>query len=289
MRSSVTLARKYLQFAPSTPPKYWTAPSKLERAKMEYEDEVAGGFLKWFPELDVGGKLVFDIGCGYGGRAVRLAELGAKRVIGLEPFERQCKEGQAFAVEKLVRNVEFMAGTGERLPLQSNVFDIITSYDVFEHVHDLGEVLDECLRILKPGGTLYAVFPPFYHPTGAHLESWISRMPWANVLFRCETLVKAVNGILTDRNDGFSPNRMRPKDRLWNLNGATIRSVEGLLAQRKFSSRRLLLYPLFSPMNRKWMRWKMKYYAFAFKPLLALPVLRELFVHRIVLKVSKCL
>jgi SAM-dependent methyltransferase len=287
MRSSVTMAKKYLSLASVTPPRYWTDPVPLERARMEYEIEVNGRFLKWFPELRLEGKDVLDIGCGNGGSAVRFAELGARRVIGLEPFNNPCKEGLAFAVEKGVGNVNFIVALGEQIPLRSNGFDVITSYDVFEHVEDLGKVLDECVRILRPGGTLYAIFPPFYHPTGAHLDSWISRMPWPNVLFSCATLVRAVSDILKSRNDGYEPNPMRLTDRLWALNGATIRSVRRLLAHGKCSRARLVLYPIFSPMNSRWKSWRMKYYAFAFKPLRYVPVLQELFVHRMVLTITK--
>ena len=287
LRSSVTLARKYLSLAPSHPPKYWTDPAPLERARMEYEIEVAGRFLRYFPELNLQGKEVLEIGCGYGGSAARFAELGAKRVIGLEPFQKPCKEARAFVAEKGVSGAKFVVGLGEQIPLQSNFFDVITSYDVFEHVEDLEKVLDECLRILKPGGILFAVFPPFYHPTGAHLDTWISRMPWSNVLFRCETIIKAVAELLRGRNDGFSPMPMRPKDRLWALNGATIRSVSKLVAQKRFSGAELVLSPLFSPKNSKWESWRMKYYAFAFAPLRYVPRLRELFVNRMVLKITK--
>jgi SAM-dependent methyltransferase len=254
---------------------------------MEYQNEIAGGFVKWFPSMELGGKEVFDIGCGYGGRAVRFAELGAKRVVALEPFERHCTEGAAFAVLKGVSTVQFVLGTGEQIPLADNSFDVVTSYDVFEHVEDLGKVLQECARILKPGGTLYAVFPPFFHPTGSHLESWVSRMPWANVLFRRGTLVKAVEEILKERDDGYTPQPMRPRDALWTLNGATIGSVRRLLTDGLFSKVDLELYPLFSRMNSKWDSWRMKYYAFAFRPLRRVPRLNELFVHRIVLSATK--
>ena len=287
LRSSVALARKYLSLAPSRPPKYWTDPAPLERARMEYEIEAEGRLLRYFPELNLQGKEVLELGCGYGGSAVRFAELGAKLVVGLEPFERPCREGQAFLAEKRVSNVKFVVGSGEQIPLRTDSFDVITSYDVFEHVEDLEKVLDECLRILRPGGTLYAIFPPFYHPTGAHLDTWVSKMPWSNVLFRCDTLAKAVNEILKARNDNFSPMPMRPRDRLWALNGATIRSVRKLVAQGRFSGAQLSLCPLFSPVNSRWESWKMKYYAFAFEPLRYVPALRELFVNRMVLKIAK--
>jgi SAM-dependent methyltransferase len=287
LRSSVTLARKYLSLAPSRPPKYWTDPAPLERARMEYEIEVAGRLFSYFPELNLQGKEVLEIGCGYGGSAARFAELGAKRVTGLEPFEKPCKEGRAFVAEKGVSNTRFVVGIGEQIPLRNDLFDVITSYDVFEHVEDLEKVLNECLRVLKPGGTLFAIFPPFYHPTGAHLDTWISRMPWSNVLFRCETIIKAVDELLKVRDDGFSPIPMRPKDRLWALNGATIRSVTELVAQERFSGAELSLCPLFSPLNSRWESWRMKYYAFAFAPLRYVPGVRELFVNRMVLKITK--
>jgi hypothetical protein len=50
-----TLATWYLSLAPSFPPSYRRNPKPLERARMEYEDEVAGGFLKWFPRLSLAG------------------------------------------------------------------------------------------------------------------------------------------------------------------------------------------------------------------------------------------
>ena len=287
MRSSVWLARKYLSLAPVLPPRTWTRPVFLERPLTEYNDECAGGFTKWFPSIQLQGKDVFDIGCGRGGRAVRFAELGARRVVGLEPFEDSCLEGAAFAADRGMRQVEFIVGTGEQIPAADGVFDMVTSYDVFEHVEDLERVLSECQRILKPGGALYAVFPPFYHPTGSHLDGWVSHMPWPNVWFRCDTLVEAVGQIMKVRNDGYAPHPLRPQDPLWTLNGATIRKVRDLLARSRFSRAELQLCPLFSRMNGKWDSWRMKYYAFLFRPLRFVPRLNEMFVHRLVLSAWK--
>ncbi len=287
MSLSVLLAKKYLSLAPVKPPSEWTNPEFLRRPQVEYEDEVAGGFLKWFPALSLTGKEIFDIGCGFGGRAVRFAELGAKRIVGLEPFSEPCIEGAAFAAKRGMLNVEFLVGAGERVPLDDNTFDLVTSYDVFEHVEDLAQVFAECLRVLKPNGSLYAVLPPFHHPTGSHLDGWVSKMPWPNVFFSCPTLIQSVDQIMRERDDGFAPKPLRPNDPLWTLNGATIRSVRSLLANSGFSRVELGLCPLFSELNGKWHSWKMKYYAFAFKPLRFVPYLNEMFVHRIVLTATK--
>jgi ubiquinone/menaquinone biosynthesis C-methylase UbiE len=288
IRRSVLLAKKYLSLAPAKAPKYWTEPQALERASVEYQDEVAGGFLKWFPELVLEGKDVFDIGCGYGGRPVRYCELGAASVAGIEISTQAVREAGEFAESKGIRNATFVVAEGENLPFPARSFDAITSYDVFEHVNDLERTLHECMRVLRPQGRLYAVFPPFYHPTGAHLDAWLSKMPWANVFFRCETLIEAAYQLLEERGDSYRPHPLRSTDKLWALNGATVASVRGILSQDEFLQHDLRLAPLFSPLNAtKWESWKMKYYAFAFKPLRRLPGLREAFVHRIALTVTK--
>ena len=279
------LATWYLSLAPSFAPDYWRDPKPLERARMEYEDEVAGGFLKWFPSLSLTGKDVLDLGCGYGGRSIRYAELGSRSVTGIEPEERQCSEAREFAT---LRNVAatFVTGLGECLPLPANSFDCVVCYDVLEHVCDPGKTLEECLRVLRAGGSLYAVFPPFYHPTGAHFESWLSKMPWPHVLFPCRALVKAGTGILSMRNDNYRPNPMRPTDKLWGLNGITIRKVRQI-AGRLDATFSIGYAPLFSPENSKWESWHVKYFAPLFPLLRAVPVLQEYFTNRIVLTMTK--
>jgi hypothetical protein len=82
---------------------------------------------------------------------------------------------------------------------------------------------------------------------------------------------------------------------LWFINSA-FRVSEGYLTRtrdvmalrgRAFQQAHMELAPLFSPMNEKWARWKMRYYAPFFKPLRHVPLLNELFVHRIVLDITK--
>jgi SAM-dependent methyltransferase len=280
-----TLATWYLSLAPSFAPSHWRDPKPLERARMEYEDEIVGGLLKWFPSLSLTGKDVLDLGCGYGGRSVRYAELGARSVYGIEPSERGCTEARRFsALHKVAAT--FVVGCAESLPLPSNSFDCAVSYDVLEHVCDVRKTLEECRRVLRPGSSLYAIFPPFHHPTGSHFESWLSKMPWANVLFPCRTLLKASTNIISKRADNYRPNPLRPGDKLWGLNGITIRQLRRLVSSldAEFSIR---LAPLFSPLNSKWESWHMKYYAPVFAPLRHIPVLQECFTHRIVLTMTK--
>jgi SAM-dependent methyltransferase len=288
MRSSVFLAKQYLSLASVQVPPRWTDPQPLERATMEYDDEIAGGFLKWFPQLDLANKDVLDLGCGYGGRTVRYSELGAKSIVGFEVAARFCLQAKQLAEAKGLTNAQFIVAAGESLPFPDKSFDIITSNDVFEHVADLEATLLESVRVLRTGGTLYAVFPPFYHPTGAHLNDFISWMPWPNVLFRPDTLMEAVIRTLQDRKTDYRPTRMRPNDRMWCLNGATIRSVTEILGRlNKIAHADLELAPLLSPRNSRWKKWRMRYYAPLFRPLPRLPWVREMFTHRMVLRLTR--
>jgi SAM-dependent methyltransferase len=277
----------YLSISPAYPPTYYTDPVPLVRAQEEYADEISGGFLKWFAgEIDLRNKSILDLGSGYGGRTVRYKELGASRSVGVEIAPAMVKEGIEFAKSKSA-DVEFVVGVGEDLSFPDNSFDIITSYDVFEHVENVHKVLDECCRVLRSGGILYAVFPPFYHPTGSHLDGFASKMPYANLLFSPKALMTAATAILEERGDRYRPSALRPHDKLWSLNGVTVKGFRRMVKSTGFSRSKVTYAPLFSPMNSKWRSWRMKYYACLFKPLRTIPLVQELFVHRIVCQLTK--
>lgn len=57
-----------------------------------------------------------------------------------------------------------------RFPLEQDSFDLIFSSSLIEHVRDPAQYLQECRRVLRPDGTLYLSFPPFYSlaMVGAH-------------------------------------------------------------------------------------------------------------------------
>ncbi|MCT7961050.1 methyltransferase domain-containing protein [Laspinema sp. D1] len=75
---------------------------------------------------------------------------------------------------------------GEKLPFKSNSFDAVFSLAVLEHVKNPFECAQEITRVLKPGGTLYAVVPflqPFhgypdhyYNMTSSGLKNLFSEL-----------------------------------------------------------------------------------------------------------------
>jgi 2-polyprenyl-6-hydroxyphenyl methylase/3-demethylubiquinone-9 3-methyltransferase len=109
------------------------------------------GRLAWFDRhIDWGGKRVLDLGCAGGFMAEALAQRGA-RVAGIDPAAEAIEAARAHA-SKSVLDIDYSVGVGEDLPYPDAYFDAVVCVDVLEHVQDLGRVLAEVTRVLKPGG-----------------------------------------------------------------------------------------------------------------------------------------
>jgi 2-polyprenyl-6-hydroxyphenyl methylase/3-demethylubiquinone-9 3-methyltransferase len=99
---------------------------------------------------DLAGKVTVDVGCGGGLLAEEIARLGAT-VIGVDPSRGSLATARAHAAMAGLA-VDYLAGSGEHLPLEDASADIICCVDVLEHVQDLDAVIRETSRVLKPGG-----------------------------------------------------------------------------------------------------------------------------------------
>lgn len=93
-----------------------------------------------------------DIGCSYG------IYLKAAKDAGFDTYGVEMAPNAAnYAREKLQLNV--FIGTLEKAKYKPSMFDVITLYDVLEHIPDLKTFLKEIYRILKPGGILIIQCP----------------------------------------------------------------------------------------------------------------------------------
>jgi len=97
-------------------------------------------------------RTVLDIGSGAGNMDHHLAHYGT--VIGLDNNPRP------LAVAG-VRGLTVTQSFGNQLPFSDNEFDLIALLDTIEHIPDEIGVLEECLRVLKPGGKLMITVPAF--------------------------------------------------------------------------------------------------------------------------------
>lgn len=93
------------------------------------------------------GAKVLDAGCGAGivsaGMAPRLALTGVDI------------EEDSIAYCKKARQGEFVCAPLEKLPFESNSFDLILFTNAIEHLENPHPALQELTRVLKPGGTLF--------------------------------------------------------------------------------------------------------------------------------------
>jgi SAM-dependent methyltransferase len=209
------------------------------RAEAEYEIKGQCGFYWYLGEsADMfKDKDVLDLGSGFGASGVRFIEYGSRSVTGLEVAEDKVQHAMAFAKERGVADrVRFVLGTGENMPLPNNSFDLITLDDVLEHVVSPSVVLNECWRVLRPGGRVAIVFPPYYDILGgSHLSGYATRFPGLNLLFTTRALRSAVLKDLDERKIEYGPFfREVSTDKLWNLNGLTIREFQSIVKNSQF-------------------------------------------------------
>ena len=122
-------------------------------------------------------KLGLDIGSSAGGLSVALARSGVD-MYGIEPSSPGVRVSQMRAQRLGIENTTFAEGVGEKLPFSNEMFDLIVSLAVIEHVQDVNKVLAEAFRVLKPGGWLYVEVPNNLFPFESHYKmAWLPMMP----------------------------------------------------------------------------------------------------------------
>lgn len=102
--------------------------------------------------LPVDGEPWLDLGCGAG----RFTSLAPARAIGVEVAEA--------ALERARDNVpeaDFRLSDGETIPVGHGEVGLVWCSEVIEHVPDALGLLQECRRVLRPGGLLLLTTPGF--------------------------------------------------------------------------------------------------------------------------------
>jgi SAM-dependent methyltransferase len=112
------------------------------------------------------GRTVLEVGCGAGVDLARFARGGAL-VTGVDVAQSAIDLARAnFAQQGLVG--EFHVADGERLPFADDTFDLVYAHGVVQYTADPQRLVDECRRVVKPGGE--AIFQVY------------NRISWLNAL-----------------------------------------------------------------------------------------------------------
>lgn len=103
---------------------------------------------------------VLDVGAGFGGSARYLAHTYGCQVSCLNLSEVENDRNREMTGQQgLSGLVDVVDGSFEDLPFEDNAFDMVWSQDAFLHSGDRVRVLEEAVRVLKPGGKLIFTDP----------------------------------------------------------------------------------------------------------------------------------
>jgi glycine/sarcosine/dimethylglycine N-methyltransferase len=103
---------------------------------------------------------VLDLGAGYGGAARYLARTYGCRVTCLNLSEVENQRNRRINAEQgLEELIEVVDGSFEDVPFQDNTFDMVWSQDSLLHSGDRARVLEEAVRVLRPGGQMIFTDP----------------------------------------------------------------------------------------------------------------------------------
>jgi SAM-dependent methyltransferase len=112
------------------------------------------------------GQSVLEVGCGAGTDLVRFARGGA-RVTGVDLAASAIELAQANFTQQGL-DADLRVANGEALPFPDESFDLVYAHGVVQYTADPQRLVDECRRVLKPGGT--AIFQVY------------NRVSWLNAL-----------------------------------------------------------------------------------------------------------
>jgi len=128
------------------------------------------------------GVRILDVGCGFGSFVLAARDRGLA-AIGLDvaSFEMEVARSRLATLrpEDDPESI-FVEGDGLSLPFPDEAFEVVTLWNVIEHVPDSNKLLGEATRVLKPGGVLFAIAPNYAaFRTEAHYQ-----LPWVPLLPR---------------------------------------------------------------------------------------------------------
>ncbi len=117
--------------------------------------------LAWALPSDYTPTSILDVGCGIGGSALYLADrydfrtYEDRQVTGITLSPVQAERASARAIELgLQSRSQFLVADAMAMPFPDRSFDLVWSLESGEHMPDKAKFLQECDRVLKPGGRL---------------------------------------------------------------------------------------------------------------------------------------
>jgi SAM-dependent methyltransferase len=138
------------------------------------------------------GLTYLDMGCGSGELTLAIAQLGVRRITGVDYLPRNIERAAAHARHNGAGpSVQFVCRDLHAwVPDQK--YDVLLSIDAFEHIEDPLAFLRRMTDLVAPGGIAVLAFGPLFHsPFGDHMWDFFRlQVPWRGVLFSEQAVLR---------------------------------------------------------------------------------------------------
>jgi SAM-dependent methyltransferase len=127
--------------------------------------------------------IILDFGCGSGKYVKELRDHGYQAFgCDIKMKDEENVDTRFMLQSNILRSIDQKY---YKLPFEDNIFDLVISDQVFEHVKNYSETISEIARVLKPDGLCLHIFPSRYSPIEPHtyipLSTVIQSKLWINL------------------------------------------------------------------------------------------------------------
>lgn len=125
----------------------------FESRKRTISTEQVTGWQFLKNHVNLSQKRVLDLGCADGALLVLARQYGASKVFGVEV------SSEAAAYGRNQYGLEILEESADSLPFDEQVFDVVTAFDLIEHVRQPAQLFREVNRVLSIGGVFVGGCP----------------------------------------------------------------------------------------------------------------------------------
>lgn len=166
-------------------------------------------------DLSTHATTILDMGCGEG---TRLSLLISKKMEPVQAFGVDISQLAIQKARKQYPKIKFVQANLEKLKFRDEMFDLIFSAYVFEHLVNPEKVLLEASRILKPKGILVIIAPNFGSPNRRSPNSTESKIQKL-----VKGFVKDISNINQDKINKLNWTKVEPQTSIYKVDSdATI-------------------------------------------------------------------
>lgn len=135
---------------------YYGAEGKIKKDRRQAQIDLIEELLQWSGVQQA--ENILDVGCGIGGSSLYLAKKFNAKVTGITLSPVQASRAAERATEALLNTqASFQVADAQNMPFADNSFDLVWSLESGEHMPDKTKFMQECYRVLKPGGKFIMV------------------------------------------------------------------------------------------------------------------------------------